>query len=104
MFEHIADYADIYRALVGGRGGLVAINEIRRVLADMAKAELSGVRDDRGIAKELRLQFVVDTFLTVLTWWLERKPKLAPREVDAMFRCLTLYGIGSSIGTTSCGG
>src|SRR5258707_6915728 len=27
MFEHIAGYADIYRALVGGRGGLVAINE-----------------------------------------------------------------------------
>jgi AcrR family transcriptional regulator len=101
MFQHIAGYADIYRALVGGRGGLVAVNEIRRVLSDMVKAELSGVRNDRGIAKELRLQFVVDTFLTVLTWWLERKPKLAPHEVDAMFRCLALDGIGPSIEVTS---
>jgi hypothetical protein len=67
----------------------------------MVKAELSGVRNDRGIAKELRLQFVVDTFLTVLTWWLERKPKLAPHEVDAMFRCLALDGIGPSIEVTS---
>src|SRR5260370_3917486 len=101
MFEHIAGYADIDRALVGGRGGVVAINEIRRVLSDMAKAELSGVRADGRIARELRLQFVVDTFLTVLTWWLERKPKLAPHEVDAMFRCLALEGIGPSIEVVS---
>jgi len=104
MFEHIAGYADIYRALVGGRGGLVAINEIRRVLSDVVKAELSGAHADARIAKDLRLQFVVDTFLTVLTWWLERKPKLAPREVDTMFRRLALEGVGPSIGATSLGG
>jgi AcrR family transcriptional regulator len=101
MFEHIAGYADIYRALVGGRGGLVAINEIRRILSDMVKTELSAARDNRGIARELRLQFVVDTFLTVLIWWLERKPTLAPHEVDAMFRSLALDGIGPSIGARS---
>jgi hypothetical protein len=67
----------------------------------MAKAELSGVRDDNRIANELRLQFVVDTFVTVLTWWLERKPKLAPHEVDATFRRLALEGIGPSIGVAS---
>lgn len=94
MFEHAAGYADIYRALVGGRGGLVAINEIRRVLSDMVKEELSGARDDRGLARDLRIQFVVDTFLTVLTWWLERKPALPPAEVNAMFRRLAFDGIG----------
>lgn len=94
MFEHAAGYADIYRALVGGRGGLVAINEIRRVLSDLVKAELSGIRDDRELAQELRIRFVVDTFLTVLTWWLERKPSLKPHEVDAMFRGLAFDGIG----------
>jgi hypothetical protein len=32
MFEHASAYTDIYRALVGGRGGGVAVNEIRRIL------------------------------------------------------------------------
>jgi len=101
MFERAAGYADINRALVGGRGGLVAINEIRRVLSDMVKTELSGVQDDKAIAQELRLQFVVGTSLTVLTWWLERKPTLPPHEVEAMFRNLTLDEIGPPIGATS---
>jgi hypothetical protein len=32
MFEHASAYTDIDRALVGGRGGGVAVNEIRRIL------------------------------------------------------------------------
>jgi AcrR family transcriptional regulator len=94
MFEHAAGYADIYRALIEGRGGPVAISEIRRVLSEMVKAELSGVRDESGLMQELQLQFIVGTFLTVLAWWLKRKPALPPQEVDAMFRRLVLDGIG----------
>jgi hypothetical protein len=41
------------------------------------------------------VQFIVSAFLTVLTWWLERKPALPPPQVDAMFRCLVLNGIGT---------
>jgi AcrR family transcriptional regulator len=94
MFEHAAAYTDIYRALVGGRGGTVAVNEIRRILSEMVKKELSGVRHDETIPQEVRIQFVVGAFLTVLTWWLERRPKLKPSQVDTIFRHLVINGIG----------
>jgi AcrR family transcriptional regulator len=97
MFEHASQYADIYRALVGGRGGVVAVNEIRQVLSELVRKEPSAGQDDRAVSRELVVQFVVGTFLTVLTWWLERKPGLAPPQVDAMFRRLAISGIGSSI-------
>lgn len=94
MFEHASGYTDIYRALVGGRGGGVAVNEIRRILSEMVKKELSGVRHDETVPQEVRIQFVVSAFLTVLTWWLERRPKLTPSQVDTIFRRLVIKGIG----------
>lgn len=97
MFEHACEYKHIYRALVGGRGGVIAVNEIRRTLSEIVKKELSGTKEDEAVPQELRIQFVVGAFLTMLTWWLERRPMPAPSQVDAMFRRLVLNGIGPSI-------
>jgi AcrR family transcriptional regulator len=97
MFEHASEYTDVYRALVGGRGGAVAVTEIRRVLSDIVKKELSGAEKEAAVPQEVRLQFVVGTFLTILTWWLERRPRLSPAQVDVMFRRLVLNGIGPDI-------
>lgn len=97
MFEHATGYTDIYRALVGGRGGIVAINEIRKVLSELVRKELSFGRDDGPVSRELAVQFVVGAFMSVLTWWLERRPRLTPAQVDAMFRHLVLNGIGPPI-------
>jgi AcrR family transcriptional regulator len=101
MFEHASSYTDVYRALVGGRGGVVAVNEIRRILSEIVKKELSGVRHDETVPREVRIQFVVGAFLTVLTWWLERRPKLTPSQVDTIFRRLVIKGIGPQIQATS---
>ncbi|HEX7966897.1 MAG TPA: TetR/AcrR family transcriptional regulator [Stellaceae bacterium] len=103
MFEHACRYKQVYRALVGGRGGTVAVNEIRRVLADLVQDELRGAWDDKAVSRELAVEFVVSTFLTVLTWLLPRASKLTPLEADQMFRHLVIAGIGSSIGSTSRG-
>jgi AcrR family transcriptional regulator len=96
LFEHASGYTDVYRALVGGRGGAVAVNEIRQILSELVRRELSTARDDGAVSRELVVQFIVGAFLTVLTWWLERKPGLPPPQVDAMFRRLALNGIGPS--------
>src|SRR5260370_15737725 len=84
------------------RGGILFYDrhsqEIRRALSEMVKQELSAVHDDSVVSRELALQFVVSTFLTVLTWCLEKKPKLTPSQIDAMFRRLLISGIGRSIG------
>jgi AcrR family transcriptional regulator len=96
MFEHACEYKQIYKALLGGRGSVIAVNEIRRVLFEIVKKELSNVQENETVPQDLRIQFVVAAFLTVLTWLLERRPKLTPSQVDAMFRRLVLNGIGLS--------
>jgi AcrR family transcriptional regulator len=94
MFEHACRYKHVYRALAGSRGGLVAVNEIRRVLSESVKDGLPAEPGDGVVARELAIRFVVGTFLTVLTWLLERKPKLTAAEADRMFRHLVLHGVG----------
>lgn len=94
MFDHACRYKHVYRALVGSRGGVVVVNQIRRVLSDLVKEELPTIRDAK-VSRELAVDFVVGTFLTVLTWLLERKPKASPQEANAMFRHLVINGIGS---------
>jgi AcrR family transcriptional regulator len=101
MFEHAFEYKHIYRALVGGRGGVIVVNEIRRALSEIVKKELSSAQEDEAVPREVRTQFVVGTLLTMLTWWLERRPMPTPSQADAMFRRLVLNGIGPSIRTAS---
>lgn len=94
MFEHACEYRHIYKALLGGRGSVIAVNEIRRVLSEIVKKELSVVSENDTVPQDLRIQFVVAAFHAVLTWLLERRPRLTPPQVDAMFRRLVLNGIG----------
>jgi len=103
LFEHVVGYADVYLAMVGGRGGVVAMGELRKVLSEFVRKELSVTQDDGAVPRELVVQFIVGALLTVLTWWLERKPGLTPSQVDAMFRRLVLNGAGTSIRTKSRG-
>ena len=95
LFEHASGYAEVYRALVGGRGGHAVLMELRRALSDMVRADRETTVLPPDVPRELYERFVVDAFLSVLTWWLERRPLLPPREVDGMFRRLALCGEAS---------
>ncbi|MDX8465141.1 TetR/AcrR family transcriptional regulator [Mesorhizobium sp. VK23B] len=98
MFEHAARYADHYRTMIGGRGGAVAENEIRLILSEVVRQELSSTLHGDAIPRDFVVQFIVGAFLTTLNWWFERKPKLSPSQVDAMFRSLMLDGLSPMIG------
>ncbi len=98
MFEHAAGHIDLYRALIGGRGGAVAVDSIRRILSDLVRDELTATlkrTSADGVPHEMVVQFVVGAFMAVLTWWLDRKAKIPPEKIDAMFRQIVIQGITS---------
>lgn len=92
MFEHASGYRDVYRALLAGRGGGIAVTEIRRILSEFVRKEMQPLDDDT-VPKELRVEFVVGTFLTVIDWWMEKAPGVPPTRVDSLFRQLVMDGI-----------
>ncbi|MGH8222839.1 MAG: TetR/AcrR family transcriptional regulator [Woeseiaceae bacterium] len=99
MFEHARDHKDLYRALVGSRGGVVALGTIRQILSDLVLDELAATGDENsadGVPRELVVQYLVGAYMSVMTWWLDSGAKLPPRQIDAMYRRLANHGIGWS--------
>jgi AcrR family transcriptional regulator len=97
LFDHAWGYKEVYRALIGGRGGTLAMDDIRDVLSSFVREELSGAWEDGEVSRDLAVQFVVSTFLTVLTSLLAKRSKLTPAAANVVFRRLVLGGVGSSI-------
>jgi AcrR family transcriptional regulator len=96
MFEHARDHINLYRALVGGRGGTVSLGQIRQILSDLVRNELAATAGKNSadiVPRELIVQYVVGAFMAVLTWWLDGGAKLLPKHIDAMFRRLATEGI-----------
>lgn len=94
LFEHASDHIDLYRALVGSRGGGVSLDGIREILSDLVRADLAMARDAaETIPPELVVQYVVGACMAVLTWWLDRGAKPSPQRMDAIFRHLAVRGI-----------
>src|SRR5712671_4019013 len=95
MFEHARDHIDLYRALVGGRGGTVSLGQIRQILSDLVRNEFAAVGKNSAdtIPRELVVQYVVGAYMAVMTWWLDGGAKLPPPRIDAMFRRLATQGI-----------
>lgn len=95
MFEHAGRFAQTYRVLVLGQGGVIANDEISRILTDLVRQDRVSEAEIDGVPRGLAVQYVVTTFITALRWWLEEQASLTAREADGMFRRLVLGGLGS---------
>ena len=98
MLEHARDHAALYRALVNDRGGSVALGFIREMLGDLIRTETTDLPFTTGqdrLNREFTVQYLVGAFMSVMIWWLDGGAKLAPQQVDAMFRSLTMDGMRS---------
>jgi hypothetical protein len=96
MFEHASDHVENYRALVGGRGGVVSLGSIRSMLSDLVRKELVATINKNSadiIPRELVVQYVIGAYMAVIVWWLDGGAKLPPKRIDAMFRRLATVGI-----------
>jgi AcrR family transcriptional regulator len=98
MFEHARDHRHLYRALVGNKGGAIALDTIRQTLCDFVRGELAatGGKDATSAPRELVVQYVIGAYMAVLTWWLDGGAKLPPAQMDEHFRRLMSQGIASS--------
>jgi AcrR family transcriptional regulator len=95
LFEHAREHVQLYRALVGTRGGTLGLATIRKILTELVHMEL-GTAANTSTAdpqRELIVQYVVGAYMALLTWWLDRGAKVPPERMDAMFRHMTNHGI-----------
>ena len=92
FFRHVDGHRRLYRAIMGRESGVIVDRQMRRMLADLVKAEIvaSGREDQDGVRTDLAAQYVVGALMSTVTWWLDRNVKLSPDEIDGAFRRMTL--------------
>ena len=95
MFEHARDHMHLYRALVGNKGGAIALDTIRQTLCEFVRVELAKPKGkhEMDVPRELIVQYIVGAYMAVLTWWLDSGAKLPPERMDIMFRNLASKGL-----------
>src|SRR5215469_15309647 len=64
MFEHARDHIHLYRALVGSRGGAIALTTIRQTLCEIVRRELAVIqgKDSHGTPSEFAVQYIVGAY------------------------------------------
>ncbi|NJJ39296.1 TetR/AcrR family transcriptional regulator [Paenibacillus apii] len=98
MLQHVQSHRRIYKAVAGKQSGAVVLHHMQQMLAELAREDVERLFPDTDsvtIPKEIAIDFVVNTFLTMITWWMDRNMPCSAHEVDRMYHRLTLSGIHS---------
>src|SRR5205823_10548276 len=93
MFEHAYEYRRVNRALLGSDAEAVVRRRIHSILARIVSRELSlELRNRKScngpVSPELLAHFLVSTYISVLTWWLNSKNPISPKDIDVAYRHL----------------
>lgn len=103
VFEHHYRHAHAWGDRIGPRGRAILHEHLRRVLTglivDTMKKEFRPRRAAaQQIPPEVVSAYVASTFVLVLNWWLDNGMRLQPREIEDLFRRLTLPTLASVCG------
>jgi AcrR family transcriptional regulator len=96
LFEHAQGYREVYRALIGRQSGGVVIAPLRQLMTELVSKEVQAGVNNRGghdIPRTAVIEYLVGALLSVLTWWLDEKTPVPPRDADAIFRRLALRSV-----------
>jgi AcrR family transcriptional regulator len=93
MIQHAYEQQRLFRALVGKRTGQVVLRRFRELVLTLVAEDLTAMLP-AGLQRDVAACFIAGGFLEVLTWWLEKKPSLAPAEVARMFLELARPALG----------
>jgi AcrR family transcriptional regulator len=99
VFEHAAQNADLYRAMLRSEGSIKATSRLRELTAQYALEftrlwwQQRGLTGQPHIPLEVIAQFFAASLLGTLVWWLEAGMPYPPRQMAAFFRRLVLDGL-----------
>ena len=103
MFEHAYEYRAVNRALLGSNAEAVVRRYIHSALVTVVDHEVrmelrKGRRGICPVSPELLTQFLVSSFVSVMTWWLNTRNPVPPKDIDAAYRRLVLPSLASVFG------
>jgi len=103
MFEHASEYRGVNRALLGSGAEAVVRRQIHSALSAVVNREVKLQFQEHkprnsAVSPELLSHCLVSMYISVLTWWLNAKNPVPPREIDLAYRQLVLPCLASIFG------
>jgi AcrR family transcriptional regulator len=95
MLEHIAEHRRLYPAVSRGRAAEIFQAEMRSLAVELIGEDFAALGLASHPAAAVMRQFVVGGFMSLLTWWQERRLDMPPAELDAIFQQLALPGLAA---------
>jgi AcrR family transcriptional regulator len=100
MFQHVHEYRRIWAMVAGKQTGAAVLRQIQAILEKIVGREIASLAP-RGaspaVPPALITQYVVNSMLGLLTWWLDEGSRYSPEEVDRMFRVLIKPSIAAAL-------
>lgn len=93
FLQHVQGHRLLYKATVGKQSGAVVIHHMKHMLANLATKELEVLLSmQKTLPVEVVIEFLVNSLLTLINWWMNNEMPCSAKEVDQMFHDLTLKG------------
>ena len=98
MLEHAQGNKQLYKAMVSKKGGAIVMQHMQNMLATLIRDEIAEILSHSialKIPPDIIIAFVVNTFLSLLTWWMAENKPCPATEVDRTFHKLVFSGLNS---------
>lgn len=96
-WEHVQQYADFYRAMLGSHGSMRFVNNVRHYLAAIFREQLlvpfvpKELHD--GDTLDFIAQFLAGAEIGLISWWLESGMPYEPVQMATMQHSLCILGL-----------
>jgi hypothetical protein len=102
-FKHVAEYADLYKSLMGDKGVSSVINRILNYIARISEQQFRLLVTEEEIKSlpvpiEAAARHLAGALYSLVSWWLENDMPYPPEEMARIFHTLTVPSIMSAIG------
>ncbi|MBI4673810.1 MAG: TetR/AcrR family transcriptional regulator [Chloroflexi bacterium] len=102
LFQHASANQRYYKAMLGKRSGDMLLKHVREYLLDHVRKNLKALaRSEKklGVPLDVQAEFVVSSFLALLTWWLDRDMPYSPEQMVQMLEHLVMPGLNRVLGS-----
>lgn len=95
VYQYIAENAKFYRILLGEKGIPLAVNRLRKYLAELTiqRFQMFTAGESKArVSLELVSQYAAGSIIALISWWLENGMPIPPEEFAHQTLLLTAYG------------
>lgn len=95
MLNHVRSHKLLYKAMLTKKGGASVNFLMQRMLSEIVEEEIAQQKLFNGLQlpRSTVVNYIVNTFYTVMTWWMDENMPCSATDSDTLFHKLVFSGL-----------